>query len=195
MNSDGGTQMVNRSARLRVVDALARYLRGEVNNFDLDEALGHDGGDQTVRQIAWEMWYLYDDCKEHRVALGRRELQLVRRCIAFLRTEAELPDGGSQRGLIDFASWPFPSRRSLIAARPDLSDLNIPAFDPAVHDVPIRTPAESSVIWLRVVVGLLVILAFAISWLGLLTTLIGAVLLIAIIWSFKVLVTREVAER
>lgn len=129
--------MVIPSDRTKAANTIAAYLRGEADNFALDK-------DETIWQIGLVLWGSYDDIKRHTVSLSRQEWKLFRRCTAFLQTDLELPKGCGKR---DVTIWPFQERRQLFAARPRLESFNLPIFDPAIHNVPIRSRMEARLMW------------------------------------------------
>jgi hypothetical protein len=131
-----------------VIDALAKYLRGEIDNFSLDDAICFRTSDKTLAKITGDIWFSYDDVKRHHVSLDRPGWQSYRRCIAFLQTDLELPPvmKDDPRDHI----WPFQARADIFRLRPDLSSFRLPRFDPAIHDVPIRGRAMTMAIWIHI---------------------------------------------
>ena len=152
--------MVSRSDRNTVADVLAGYLSCRCDNFALDEVLSNYWGehkDPTLDRIAQSLWFTYDDIRWHTVSLSREEWQLYRRCLAYLRTDLELPLA-PEADRTDPVVWPFQSRGELTSARPRLSDLGIPRYDPFAHGRPL--PPLGLVHWLPVAVVVLSLLAF-----------------------------------
>ena len=84
---------VDRAARDRLAFALAAFMRGEVDNFALDDACFESvTDDRTVDELGRLLWFFYDDCKPHRISVAREGWELLRRCVAFLRSDLELPE-------------------------------------------------------------------------------------------------------
>jgi hypothetical protein len=87
---------IDRAARDALADALAAYLRGEINNFSLDEiAMGKRAEDQTVMRLGRELWFHYDDVKPHNVSATREEWEFFLRIVAFLKSDRVLEDVGA----------------------------------------------------------------------------------------------------
>jgi hypothetical protein len=123
----------DRPNRTRAADALAAYLRGEIDNFKLaDETLSLDTKDKTLRELCWWLWHCYDDIKRHTVHATPEGWNFLRRCLAFLRTDLELVYRKLARDQADYA--PFPSPEEWLAHRHLLAAENLPAYDRARHD-------------------------------------------------------------
>ena len=92
---------VDRAARDRLASALAAYLRGEADNFAVDDAgLGSPWTDDaTLRSIQSGVWLAYDDLKSHPVSATPGLWEALRRTIAFLRSDLEFrtPPWGRNR--------------------------------------------------------------------------------------------------
>lgn len=148
--------MVVEEIRNPVVEALAAYLRGEIDNFALDDALFSfpSGKDRTADVIACNLWYSYDDCVRYKVSLSREGFQMYRRCIAFLRAGLELPEKQQ-----DTEQWPFVSRRQIIRLRPTLRDLELPKFDPVNHQLPIGSSNMEGMLGMGIVVMVILLLS------------------------------------
>lgn len=82
---------VDRAARDRLADVLAAYMRGEVDNFALDDACGAScpGRDPGCRRTAAALWYFYDDLKPHRCYGSAEQWEMLRRMLAFLRSDLD----------------------------------------------------------------------------------------------------------
>ncbi len=149
--------MIDRTARQAAASAIAAYMRGEVDNFALDDALSNRWADPSLNRIAQELWFTYDDCKSHPISVSRDGWQLHKRCIAFLSSNYELPTN-AKHDTCDHSIWPFQNRRQLVALRPDLSSYGLPRFDQRLHDVPIRSRVEIlllTVLWILLVAVML----------------------------------------
>jgi hypothetical protein len=157
--------MIARTDRDMFCSALAGYLAGACDNDDLDDALlRHCYGrhrDAALQRIGDIVWLHYCDIRTHRVSLTRQGWQLFRRCIAFLRTD--LTHAASQNHF-DEQVWPFRSRRELFSTRPDLSDLQLPRYDPSKHGVPL--PPLYSAYHLPTVIVVVVVLVLLVRWLA-----------------------------
>jgi hypothetical protein len=122
---------VDRSNRDRAADAIAAYLRGEIDNFSLsDQTLDLDSADASLRKTVNWVWGCYDDLIRHRVHATREGWDFLVRCLVFLRTALELPKGAKHRprDAIPFGSVDEWSEYKHLIERERL-----PAFDPNVQ--------------------------------------------------------------
>lgn len=85
--------MIDRRARDEMADAVERYLREETTAFELDDSLTRiaDGTkDETVREIGIELWWFYDDLKDHKVVASKEEWDAFYRLILVLRSDGHI---------------------------------------------------------------------------------------------------------
>ncbi|MCC6490142.1 MAG: hypothetical protein IT364_21835 [Candidatus Hydrogenedentes bacterium] len=85
--------MIDRKARDEMADAVERYLREESTAFELDDSLTRiaDGtDDDTVHDISKELWWCYDDNKEHKVVASKEEWDWFYRLILVLRSDGHI---------------------------------------------------------------------------------------------------------
>ena len=83
---------VDRTGRDHIAKTLAAYLRGEIDNFALDdENFKTCSQDVTLREIQMAIWCCYDDCKRHSAHGSPETWSGLVRCVAFLKTDRELP--------------------------------------------------------------------------------------------------------
>lgn len=158
--------MVIAEDRRAVRDAILRYMRGDIDNFALDEATFERwSDDHSVSSISIALWASYDDFKRHSVSVTRQGWKFYRRCAAFLETDLEVPDK-LQRPPGDHVLWPFPSWQSMYAHRRQFSQPDLPAYNADIHGRPTRTSGEllylqiKTVISLTVVVGIFAYLGY-----------------------------------
>ena len=155
--------MVVRADRLKVIDALAKYLRGEIDNFALDDAIVFRTSDKTLARITGDIWFSYDDIGRHHVSVDRRGWQSYRRCIAFLQTDLELPT--NRKDDPREPVWPFQKNSDIFRLRPDLSSYQLPRFNAAIHNVPIRGRAVTMMMWIPITVFAAMMLLAIFRWL------------------------------
>ena len=73
-----------REERNRLVNAIARYMRGEIDNFEFDDiSMGVRWTDTSVQRIAADLWCTYDEVKRHSVNVTWQGWQMYRRCHCF----------------------------------------------------------------------------------------------------------------
>src|SRR3712207_5585268 len=80
--------VVDRAARDKLADAMVRYTKGEIDNFELDDQVFRDpGDDRTLADISLGVWLFYDDIKVHTATFGPEGWEAWRRLIAFLKSD------------------------------------------------------------------------------------------------------------
>ena len=85
--------MIDREARDELVDVIERYLADEITAFDFDEALGEFMGprdDRTVRDVARDLWFYYDDVIDHEVVADKELWDFFQRILLLLKSDGEL---------------------------------------------------------------------------------------------------------
>jgi hypothetical protein len=152
---------IDRPNRDRAAKAIAAYLRGEVDNFKLDdETLSLRTKDRTLIDISLDVWHLYDDIKRHKVHCTPEGWDFLTRCIAFLRSDAPARTKISD-STIEFS--PFSSVEDWNLHRHHVSSDRLPAYDPATHQFEVWGPifgAKVTIPWL--LGGIVVIVALLI---------------------------------
>jgi hypothetical protein len=85
--------MVDRDARMELASVLAAYMRGEINNFELDDQIFErkPTADRVLEKLRGSIWFIYDDCIPHHIHADRRGWEQLRRAIAFLKSDLERP--------------------------------------------------------------------------------------------------------
>jgi hypothetical protein len=90
MQTAGGALMeTDRESRNRLIDCINRYLDESITAFQFDDeldSLADETGDATVRLIALELWYCYDDCKDHHVVLSKESWDYIQRLLLVLKS-------------------------------------------------------------------------------------------------------------
>lgn len=125
--------------RQALADIIARYMRGEIDNFEFDEQLFcFRATDPAVKKIASWMWYTYDDIRRHHFEPYRSRWQAYRRILAFLQTSLPLPS--DPKRAISERCWPFQDVPSILAARPSIEHLNLPPRSATLPDPEPKLP-------------------------------------------------------
>jgi hypothetical protein len=123
---------VDRPNRDRAAGAIAAYMRGEIDNFRLDdETLSLDTDDRSLRDVALWIWHYYDDIKRHKVHASPDVWEVFGRCVVFLRTDLEWPARKARAH--DWRYAPFASDEEWQAHRHLLETAKLPAYDPVLH--------------------------------------------------------------
>ena len=136
------------SPRGRLAAALIGYMRGQIDNFGLDDAASdviRDDGSLTPVFLA--LWFTYDDCKRHSVSVDRRTWKGLRRMVAFLLSDEPMPPDRVLK-VTPSSMWPFPTWAAVRRSVPTLASVPLPVYDPAVHGRPIRSKTESTALYL-----------------------------------------------
>jgi len=84
--------MIVREDREGLCNCIREYLDENITAFQFDEKLGayRNSQDETVCAVALEMWYYYDDCKNHKVVALKREWDYWQRLLLVLESGSEL---------------------------------------------------------------------------------------------------------
>lgn len=90
---------VDRDSRNKLTGIIQAFLAGDLGAFEFDEALFADfdkGDDPTIEFIVSALWFHYDDCVDHDVALSRQEWDYFHRLLLVLASDAHI-EVASQR--------------------------------------------------------------------------------------------------
>ena len=85
--------MVDRISRDRLSELMRSYMDDQIDNIQFDETLHEIGGqteDQTVRMAVRELWFHYDDCKEHFVVASKEQWGFFNRLLLLIASDAEI---------------------------------------------------------------------------------------------------------
>ena len=92
-----GRAAFDRVARDQVASALASYLRGEIDNLEFHRRLSAlETADHTVREIRFQLYFMYDDFISHPVRASRQGWGYLRRTIAFLKSDLAFSGGADE---------------------------------------------------------------------------------------------------
>ena len=86
--------MIDKYSRKKLAEALRHFLGGFRTNFEYDDiAFDLPSRDHAVNDIIEQVWLCYDDLREHKLtggdALNQEQLDFIKRCILFLKTDIE----------------------------------------------------------------------------------------------------------
>ncbi len=85
--------MVDRDARNQMAQAIRSYMSEEITAFQFDDMLGEieaTSGDETVHFVRKQLWFFYDDCKDHPIAASKEEWDYFNRHLLLLESAREL---------------------------------------------------------------------------------------------------------
>jgi len=85
--------MVDRNAREKMAAAVEDYLSEKTTAFALDDRITEIAArtdDETVKHVAQALWFHYDDCKDHRVVLIKKQWDYFQRLLLLLKSEASI---------------------------------------------------------------------------------------------------------
>ena len=121
---------VDRPNRDRIANAIAAYLRGEIDNFALDDLTRElDTDDNSLFRLSLMTWPLYDDVRRHTVHASPEDWNFLIRCVAYLRTDLEFTASYEAPA----NCCPFPSDELWLAHRRLVDDDRIPSHDSERH--------------------------------------------------------------
>lgn len=85
---------LNREQRKEVAQLVRQYLNEELTAFEFDEALWEyrDSDDTTVGFVVDQVWYFYDDCDDHLVALEKPVWDYHHRLLLLLESDFEVQE-------------------------------------------------------------------------------------------------------
>jgi hypothetical protein len=92
-SADGVERKKTPATREELCRAVEHYLSDRFSAFELNERVWDIHGraaDRTIRIIAEQIWYFYDDCTDHQAVLSREEWGLIQRPLLVLKSNAEL---------------------------------------------------------------------------------------------------------
>lgn len=88
-NAEG---VVDRAARDTLAATIRQFLDEQTSAFTFDEALDEfrNSSDSTVRFVTQAVWYHYDDCDDHMVALSKPEWDYFQRLLLLLESDRRI---------------------------------------------------------------------------------------------------------
>lgn len=91
--------IVDRGERTALRSVICRFLSDEVTAFEFDELLDdfRDSHDSAVRFVAEAVWFHYDDCDDHLVALSKPEWDYFQRLLLLLDSDRHVATVESRR--------------------------------------------------------------------------------------------------
>lgn len=85
---------VDRDARRELAAVIRGFLNDEIKSYDLaDRSFGIRSKDKTVHWCASVLWGFYDDCRTHKVVLGKSEWDYIQRMLLVLEGGGEVRTG------------------------------------------------------------------------------------------------------
>ena len=82
--------IVDRQKRDVLIGAINRYLDGKTTAFEFDDEIFGIESDDPAIHIVRQLWYFYDDCKDHTVQLAEGHWDLIQRLVLILRSDAQI---------------------------------------------------------------------------------------------------------
>jgi len=83
-----GVSSVDRDGREKVSSALVSFLSGEIDNLDFHDRINEfHTNDESLRNIRFGLYFLYDDFKSHPISVSREGWDFLRRTVAFLKSD------------------------------------------------------------------------------------------------------------
>lgn len=94
--------IIDRRARKKLVVATERFLAEKSTAFEFDDeifAIADKTHDATVKELVFQMWHFYDDCKDHHVALNRQAWGYYQRMLLLLQSDFHMQVDRGRRWL------------------------------------------------------------------------------------------------
>lgn len=84
--------MVIREDRDKLISMVNEYLHDNITAFEFDDKLWtlNNSQDATVVHLRLELWYYYDDCKDHKIVASKELWDYFQRILLLLHTDAEI---------------------------------------------------------------------------------------------------------
>ena len=138
--------------------AIRAYMAETITAFQLDEALftiADATQDGTVKAVAKQMWFHYDDCKDHKIVSSKQTWDYFNRLLLLLESEAEAEFVRTRTSwraewhsffhtkdpsAAEIAIVPFPSISNLLWLRPELKH----SLEAGIHAGPPDGGSETS---------------------------------------------------
>lgn len=76
-----------------MIEAIRSYMDDQITAFQFDEMLteiGCETEDKTVRSVRHDLWFYYDDCKDHNVVASKQVWDFFNRALLLLASDAEI---------------------------------------------------------------------------------------------------------
>jgi hypothetical protein len=120
-----------------MIEVIRCYMDDQITAFQFDEMLAEidsDTEDTTVRAVVRELWFCYDDCKDHNIVASKQVWNYFNRLLLLLASDAEIEvvrvwrdwHAGQRVAAISLACFCFLMARTGIRWGPDLFILAMP---------------------------------------------------------------------
>lgn len=131
--------LVDIKARKKLSTGLLDFFKGEVTNYEFEDGYILKTSDVAIGEIAYVIWLLYSDHKEHKVSFSDfsySEIKLLYRCYVFLNSELDYPwdnyvsDNSffkrifcklmSNHPLQENVFWPFTNKETFLSLKDEI---------------------------------------------------------------------------
>lgn len=85
--------MIDRKARNQLIEAIEWFMDEKTTSWAFDDLImeiAADSEDKTIDMVAMDLWFLYDDCKNHTIVATKAVWDYLQRVIVLLRSDAEV---------------------------------------------------------------------------------------------------------
>ncbi|SPE32570.1 hypothetical protein SBA2_680039 [Acidobacteriia bacterium SbA2] len=173
--------MIDRITRDEVGRAIRDYMKNTITAFDLDAALQAVScrtADETVKFVAKQMWFNYDDRKNHYIIASKQQWDFFNRLLLLLESEAEVEFvrvrtswrdelhrffHRQKPSAADLAITPYPSITSLATLRRSVKQFVRGRYPRHIAERRIRSIFVQYVMWIPGIVILLIFSPFALA--------------------------------
>ncbi|MGB7758337.1 MAG: hypothetical protein WBL61_00830 [Bryobacteraceae bacterium] len=76
-----------------MIEVIRSYMGDQITAFQFDEMLGEIGSettDKTVQAVRRDLWFVYDDCKDHNIVASEQVWDYLNRLLLLLASDAEI---------------------------------------------------------------------------------------------------------
>ena len=76
-----------------MIETIRSYMDDQITAFQFDEMLteiASETEDKTVRSVRYDLWFYYDDCKDHNVVASKQVWDFFNRVLLLLASDAEI---------------------------------------------------------------------------------------------------------
>ena len=96
---DSSADVVDRLQRDKLAAEIRRFLNEEATAFEFDERMFdfRDSPDSAVRFVSLAVWFYYDDCRDHLVALSKPAWDFFQRLLLLLKSDGRVQTRYSRR--------------------------------------------------------------------------------------------------
>ena len=122
--------------RRKLRDAVIAYMNGTILTYAFDDLNCDcmDAPDPSVRQVSKLLYQIHDDTVDHPISVTKTTWHALIRIVTFLDTDLAADEN------MDNNYWPFKDESEWNSHRTEISEINVPSYDPEIHALPVHGP-------------------------------------------------------